>query len=396
MAKRKRSSSGVVATAIATALVLSAYAYAHHTGTKEMLDAGKVATGKAIFRFDTFGDEVFWTDTLHMNDVIQTGVSPKTALAVGLKVDADVLPPGILAKVDLNSPATTVALLKLNAVVGMRGTVTTVNGKDVLKRVGITCALCHSTVDNSAAPGIGHRQDGWPNRDLNVGAIIALSPTLQAPATQAVLKSWGPGKYDAYWNRDGKNNPQMIPPAFGLRGVALETFTGEGPVSYWNAYVAVTQMHGKGSFSDARRGINIKASPDLVTSKLPALRQYQLSIAAPRPASSSFDAAAARRGQAIFKGKAACASCHSSATFTEPAERLHDPAEIGTDPTLALRSATKKYRTTPLRGAWQHPPYFHDGSAATLADVVGFFDRKMRLGLSVQQKSDLTEYLKSL
>ncbi len=376
--------------------VLALSACSSNTITTEQLDPTKVATGKEIFRFDTFGDEVFWTDTLHMNDVIQTGVSPKTALAVGLKVDADALPPGILAQVDLNSPATTVALLKLNAVVGLRGTITTVNGKDVLTRVGITCALCHSTVDNSVAPGIGHRQDGWANRDLNVGAIIALSPALQAPATQAVLNSWGPGKYDAYWNHDGKNNPQMIPPAFGLNGVALETFTGEGVVSYWNAYVAVTQMHGQGSFSDARTGLNIVASPDQVTSKLSALREYQLSIDAPRPSSASFDAVAASRGQALFTGKAACISCHSNATFTEAADKLHDPSEIGTDPALALRSATKKYRTTPLRGAWQHAPYFHDGSAATLADVVNFFDTKMQLKLSVQEKSDLTEYLKSL
>ena len=151
------------------------------------------AKGKETFRFDTFGDETFWTDTLRMHEVIQAAVSPQTALAVGLKVDADVLPPGTLETADLTDPATTVALLKLGAVVGLKGTVQTINGKDTLTAVGITCALCHSTVNNSVAAGIGSRLDGWPNLDLNPGAIIALSPSLTAEQ-KAVYQSWGPGK----------------------------------------------------------------------------------------------------------------------------------------------------------------------------------------------------------
>ena len=365
-------------------------------GPGDDLDPQLVAQGKEIFRFDTFGDDAFWTDTLGLHRVIQSGVSPATALSVGLKVDAAALPAGILETADLNDPATTVALLKLNAVVGVKGVVETVNGKDSLVSVGITCALCHSTVDNSVAAGIGQRLDGWPNRDLDVGAIVALSPALQDPATQAVLTSWGPGKYDAYWNHDGQNNPTVIPPAYGLHDVALETFTGEGPVSYWNAYVAVTQMHGHGNFDDPRLGIHIEQSPDMVTSKLPALREYQHSIAAPPPPAGSFDDAAAERGKALFTGKARCSECHTGSALTDAGQRLHQPSEVGTDPTLAQRATTGLYRTTPLHGVWQHPPYFHDGSAATLDDVVKHYDDHFGLGLTAEQQRDIVEYLKSL
>ena len=250
------------------------------------LDPAFAASGKTIFRYETFGDETFWTDSLHMNQVIQSAVDPTTALKVGLKVDTDSLPPAVVqgiknGTVDLKSPATTVVLLKLNAVVGVRGTVTTVNGKDQLTRVGITCALCHSTVDNSFAPGIGKRLDGWPNHDLNPGAIIALSPAL-TPAQKAVYNSWGPGMYDARYNFDGKSAPQAIPPAYGLRGVASVTYTGDGKeIAYWNRYVAVTQMHGHGSFTDSRLTPpeNVQNPPDSVTALLPALQEYQLSLA---------------------------------------------------------------------------------------------------------------------
>jgi hypothetical protein len=227
-----------------------------------------VAEGQRIFSFDTFGDEQFWTDTLRLNEVVEKNVDPTTALAVGLKVDVDVLPPGILKKVDLKSPATTVALLKMNAIVGIQATV---DSNNHITRLGITCALCHSTVDNSVMPGIGRRKDGWPNRNLNVGAIIALSPALPADK-KAVYESWGPGKYDPRFNLDGKNTPLVIPPAYGLAQVKNETYTAEGPISYWNAYVAVTQMHGRGNFSDPRLGIDIKQSPDMVGPKLAALR----------------------------------------------------------------------------------------------------------------------------
>jgi cytochrome c5 len=356
----------------------------------------QLAQGKQIFRFDTFGDETFWTDTLRIHEVIQAAVSPVAALAVGLKVDADALPPGTLQSADLNAPATTVALLKLNAVVGLQGTVETINGRDTLTRVGITCALCHSTVNNSVAPGIGQRLDGWPNLDLNPGAIIALSPALTGDQ-KAVYNSWGPGKYDARYNFDGQNDPAVIPPAYGLAGVRSVTYTGDGDrPAYWNRYVAVTQMHGHGSFAEPRLGISVTNPPDQVETKLPDLEAYQLSLGPPAPPPGSFDAAAAARGQAVFAGQGQCSTCHAGPTYTDANTRLHDPSEVPTDPTHAQRSATKMYRTTPLRGLWQHAPYFHDGSAATLADLVDRYDSAKNLQLTDQQKADLVEYLKSL
>jgi mono/diheme cytochrome c family protein len=350
------------------------------------------AEGQHVFRFDTFGDEQLWTDTLRMHEVIASAVSPATALAVGLKVDVDALPPGILATADLNSPATTVALLSLNAVVGVIGKVDRA-GK--LVSVGITCALCHSSVDNSVAPGIGHRLDGWANRDLNPGLIISLSPALSA-AQKAVYQSWGAGHYDPRYNIDGINAPVVIPPAYGLQGVALETYTGDGPVSYWNAYVAVTQMGGRGVFVDPRIGVSVRQHPDLVTYKLPSLRAYQLALHKPTPAAGSFDVAAAERGRAVFAGAGRCASCHAGSAYTDAGTTLHAAAETGMDPLYATRSATKMYRTTPLRGLAQHPPYFHDGSAATLADVVSHYNATLGLALDAGQQSDLTAFLQSL
>jgi cytochrome c553 len=366
------------------------------------LDPQLVTQGKDIFRFDTFGDEVYWTDTLRMHEVIESGVSPKTALSVGLKVDSDALPDAVKAaiaagQVNLDDPATTVTLLKLNAVVGLKGTVESVAGKDRLTRVGVTCALCHSTVDNSFAPGIGKRLDGHANRTLNVGAIVGLSPAVSAQLKQ-ILGTWGPGKYDPRINFDNKNTPIVIPPAFGLRNVAMETFTAEGPVSYWNAYVAVTQMHGQGSFADSRLGVNLVRSPDLVTSKLPALAEYQFSLDAPAPPAGSFDAAAAERGRVVFNGAGRCAACHDPASsFTDINRgRMHAPSETGMSPAYAERTTQKRYRTTPLKGLWQHPPYFHDGSAADVEAVVAHYDRTLALGLTSQQKADLAQYLKSL
>ena len=351
----------------------------------------QLAEGQRVFRFDTFGDEVVWTDKLRLHEVIEKSVDPTTALKVGLKVDSEVLPPGILAKVDLKSPATTVALLKMNAIVGLQATV---DANNRLTRVGVTCALCHSTVDDFVMPGIGRRKDGWPNRDLNVGAIIALSPALTA-AQKAVYTSWGPGKYDPRYNQDGKNTPLVLPPAYGLAQVTNETYTAEGPISYWNAYVAVTQMGGQGNFSDQRLGIDVKHSPDLVTAKLPALKAYQHSLATPAAPAGSVDAVGAQRGQMVFNRS--CASCHVGGTGTDNnGGKLHPPAETGMDAAYAMRTANKAYRTTPLRGLWQHPPYFHNGSAATLADVVTHYNRVRKLGLTAEQQRDLVEYLKSL
>jgi cytochrome c5 len=364
-----------------------------------MLAWGPKDAGQEIFRNDTFGNEKFWTDTARMQEVVQSSVSPNLALKVGLKVDADAIPPAVAqaikaGQVDLNSPATTVTLLKLNAVVGLRGTVRTINGKDTLVRLGITCALCHSTVNNSFAPGIGQRQDGWPNRDLNVGAIIALSPAITAEQ-KAIYNSWGPGKYDPRFNLDNKSTPLVLPPAYGLARVRSETYTAEGPISYWNAYVAVTQMHGQGNFADKRLGINVTQSPDLVTSKLPALRRYQHSLQAPRPDAGSFDAGAAGRGRVVFNRT--CASCHVGVTGTDNnSGKLHAPDETGMDGGYAMRTANKAYRTTPLRGLAHHAPYFHDGSAATLADVVAHYNRVRQLRLTDAQQRDLVEFLKSL
>ena len=360
-----------------------------------------IAAGREIFRFDTFGDEKFWTDTLRMHEVIQAGVTPAVALSVGLKLDADALPQALkdalaAGQVDLNSTATTLALLELNAVVGLKGAVQTIEGRDTLLRIGITCALCHSSVNNSFAPGIGRRMDGWANTALDPGAIIALSPALSAEQ-KAVYNSWGPGRYDPRYNIDGQNTPVVLPPAYGLAGVDRETFTGDGPVSYWNAYVAVTQMHGQGNFEDDRLGIAVRQSPDLVTPKLEALRDYQLTLRAPTPAPGSFDEAAALRGREVFTGAGRCSSCHAGATLSDiNAGRRHAPAETGMDPRYAARSAEKAYRTTPLRGLLQHPPYFHDGSAATLEAVVAQYEQVLELELTPGERSDLIAYLMSL
>ena len=366
-----------------------------------------VAQGRDIFRFNTFGDETFWTDTLHMNEVIQSAVDPTTALSVGLKVDTDSLPPAVVqgimdGSISLTDPATTVALLKLNAVVGVRGTVQTVNGKDSLVRVGITCALCHSTVDNSFAEGVGKRLDGWPNRDLDPGAIIALSPALTA-AQKAVYNSWGPGKYDPRYNFDGQNGPQVIPPAYGLLGINSITATGDGDdIAYWNRYVGVTQMHGHGSFDEPRTGVSVRNPPDVISELLPALMAYQLSLSAPPPPTGSFDAAAAARGKQVFNGQGGCASCHTGSLLTDANVRLHAPSEVVSEPepngvpSYASRTATKMYRTAPLHGLWQHPPYFHNGIAPTLEAVVEIYNTKKGLGLTPQQKADLVQYLKSL
>jgi mono/diheme cytochrome c family protein len=353
--------------------------------------ADEVSDGKKIFRFDTFGDEQLWTGKLGLHQVVETKVDPTTALAVGLKVDADALPPGTLEKADLKDPKTTVALLKLNAVVGLKAEV---DANNHITRLGVTCALCHSTVDDSVQKGIGKRIDGAPNRDLDVGKIISLSPAITAEQKK-VYTSWGPGKYDPRYNQDGKNTPLVIPPAYGLANVKNETYTADGPVSYWNAYVAVTQMGGQGNFSDPALGIDVKHSPDLVTPKLPALRAYQLSLAAPAPPKGSFKADAAKRGKSVFDAK--CASCHVGGNRTDNNDgRLHEAKSTGMDPAYATRTKSKKYRATPLRALWQHPPYFHDGSAKDLDDVVEHYDETLSLKLGDDQRKDLVEYLKSL
>jgi cytochrome c5 len=395
-----------------------------------------LAEGKQTFRFDTFGDEVFWTNALQLHRAIAganlggvgPGVSPATALGVGLKVDVDALPQSLLSqlkhgRVNLNDPATTLALLRLDAVVGLKGTV----NESGLQSIGITCALCHSTVDDSFAPGIGHRLDGWANRDLNVGAIVALSPNLQPIAdllgvdvatVRTVLLSWGPGKFDAElfldgkaFRPDGKSAATLLPPAFGLAGVNLHTWTGWGSVTHWNAFVANLEMHGQGTFYDprlndpvkfpiaAREGFgNVRSNPDLITAKLPALQFYQLAIPAPPAPPGSFNAAAAARGATLFNGVAKCSTCHVPPIFTEPGWNMHTPAEIGIDAFQADRSPDRRYRTSPLKGLFSHQKggFYHDGRFATLLDVVNHYNTFFGLGLTDQQKADLVEYLKSL
>ncbi|HEU5186722.1 MAG TPA: hypothetical protein VFU01_19270 [Gemmatimonadaceae bacterium] len=376
----------------------------------EPLDPTLVAMGKTIFRFDTFGNETFWTDTLRIHEVIRSAVSPAIALSVGLKVDADTLPAQVRAdlqagRIDLNDPAVTVTLLKLGAVVGVIGEV---DANNTLTRVGVTCAICHSTVDNSFAPGVGRRLDGWPNRDLNVGAIVALSPALTA-AQKAVYNSWGPGMYDPRFNIDGKNQPVVLPPAFGLREVRRELYTGDDTVAYWNAYVAVTQMHGHGRFTDPRLGIDVNNSPAnrVTTDVLRALQQYQFSLENPTPRAGDFDVAAAERGRAVFTGAGQCSICHTGRLLTDVTDgRLHAPAEVVSEPepngapSYALRSVTKMYRTTPLRGLFNPPqlqgPYFHNGTAPTLEAVVDRYDTRRNLNLTATQKADLVQYLRSL
>lgn len=396
--------------------------------------------GQQIFRFDTFGDEAFWGDALKLHLALAgqnnggsgPGVSPRAALAAGLKLDADALPKSLWAKiragqVDLDDPATTLALLKLNAVVGVTGFFDR-GGR--IKSMGIQCALCHSTVDDSFAPGVGRRLDGWPNRDLNVGAIIALAPDLSPIATvlqvdeatvRTVLAAWGPGKFDAEllldgkgFRPDGKTAATLIPPAYGLAGVNLHTWTGWGSISHWNAFVAVLEMHGKGRFFDprlndatqfpvaARNGfgdVKIDPAEDQVTSKLPALQYYQLSLPAPVPRpGKDFDAAAALRGDALFSGKATCNRCHSKPLWTEPGWNLHTPEEIGIDDFQANRAPDKRYRTAPLAGIFSRPKggFFHDGRFATLLEVVNHYDTFFGLGLTPAEKGDLIEYVKSL
>jgi hypothetical protein len=393
--------------------------------------------GRNVFRNATFGDEQFWTGVLQLQKVIEgakhggigPGVSPKTALAVGLKVDAQALPKKVVraikrGKVNLDDPATTLALIKLNAVVGVRGHL---NRAGNLKSLGVTCAICHSTVNNSFAPGIGKRLDGWPNRDLNVGAIVSLSPNLQPVASllgtdvatvKKVLAAWGPGKFDAElfldgkgFRPDGKTAATLIPPAFGLSGVNLHTYTGWGSIPYWNAFVANLEMHGQGNFYDPRLD-DAKKFPvaarnhfghttsrvDKISGKLPALQYYQLSLAAPKPPRGSFNKAAARRGKALFDGAAKCASCHVPGRFTEPGWDMHKPSEICTDAFQADRSPDGMYRTTPLKGLFAHSKggFYHDGRYKTLGQVVDHYNSCFNLGLTAGQRSDLVQYLKSL
>jgi hypothetical protein len=393
--------------------------------------------GREIFRYDTFGDEAFWGGQLQLHEAIQgerfggvgPGVSPATALAVGLKVDVDALPPNLirrikLGRINLDDPAVTLALLRRDAVVGVTGFF---NQEGSLESIGIQCALCHSTVDDSLAPGIGHRLDSWANRDLNVGAIIALSPNL-SPFTEIlgvdeatvreVLLSWGPGKFDAElildgkaFRPDGESAATLLPPAFGMAGVNLHTYTGWGSVPYWNAFVSNLLMHGQGNFYDPRlndpekfplaaaNGFwNVRNEVDLITPKLPALHIYQLSIPAPEPPEGSFDEAAAERGEALFEGKAQCATCHVPPLYTEPGWNMHTGEEICIDNFQAERSPDEAYRTTPLKGLWTHTTggFYHDGRFATLGEVIEHYNQCFSLGLSGGESQDLQEFMLSL
>jgi len=402
---------------------------------EDPIPTGLVNRGKEIFRYDTFGDEEFWSGLLHIDKAIAgeknggfgPGVSPATALAVGLKVDAEALPQEVVTgiksgAIDLNDPATTLELIKLDAVVGVKGILDDAGN---IKSVGITCASCHSTVDNSFAPGIGKRLYGWPNRDLNVGAIVSLTDNAKPIADmlhvdegtlRTVLGMWGPGKYDAVLfvdgkalRPDGKVAANLLPAAFGLKGIDLTTYTGWGDITYWNSFVANLEMHGKGHFSDPRLNdpvkypiavenqlYNVMNNPDLITPKLAALRAYQHSLPAPKPPAGSFDPQKAEQGKAIFLDKAKCASCHIPPLLADNV--LHSAEEIGIDDFAAMRSPTGKYRTTPLGGLFTKTKggYYHDGRFATLADVINHYDSHLSLNLTPTEKSNLEEYLKSL
>jgi mono/diheme cytochrome c family protein len=347
--------------------------------------------GRKIFRDDTFGNEPFWTDTARLAEVVDQEIQPLEALSLGLKVDMDRL--NLLGFLFHNPFGTsgTRQLLRHDAVVGLKATF---NKKGRIERIGITCALCHSTVDNALLPGIGHRLDGWPNRGLEVGKILAKLP-YYTPEQKAVLRTWPAGTYDPRFNFDEKSTPLVLPPAYGLAEVKNETYTAEGPISYWNNYVAVTQMHGHGNFSDPRLGVKIVHEPDMVTPKLAALRAYQFSIPAPKSPGGTYGKGAARRGKVVFDGN--CARCHVNGNLTDNNDgTLHAASETGMDSTYAARTTQKRYRTTPLRGLWQHPPYFHDGSAKTLDAVIKHYVRVLNLQLTGKQKHDLEEYLKSL
>ncbi len=393
--------------------------------------------GRQVFRFTTFDDQTFWGDALKLHQAIEgakfggvgPGLSPKAALAVGLKVDVDALPASLIeqlkqGKVNLDDPAVTLALLKLNSVVGVTGFF---NPDDSLKSVGIQCALCHSTVDNFLTQGIGHRLDGWANRDLNVGDIVSLAPNLQPFANllgvdqatvRKVLQSWGTGHFDAElaldgkaFRPDGKTSAVLIPPAFGLAGVNLHTWTGWGSVPYWNAFVANLEMHGKGTFFDprldnaaqfpvaAKAGFgHVKNVPDVITPQLASLHFYQLAIPAPMPPKGSFDQEAAKRGEIVFNGSGKCSTCHVPPLYTEPGWNMHTPSEVCVDSFQADRAPDKRYRTSPLNGLWTHTKggFYHDGRFSTLLDVVNHYDSCFSLGLADQGETDLVEFLKSL
>ena len=454
---RRRHTFSIASTLAALALVTGEYAWADATQLQDEQAAAQSAAqsgtildqrierhaqatlvkGRQIFRYDTFGDEAFWGGTIGLHQAIQgarfggvgPGVSPRTALAVGLKVDIDALPLELIAQlrqgqVNLDDPATTLALLKLNAVVGVTGLFKP-NGQ--LRSMGIQCALCHSSVDDSLTPGIGHRLDGWANRDLNVGAIVALAPDLSSvagllavdqPTVRKVLRAWGPGKFDAEllldgkgFRPDGKTAATLIPPAFGLAGVNLATWTGWGGVSHWNAFVANIEMHGKGTFFDPRLDdarqfpvaaaagfSNVRNDRDLISAKLPALQFYQLAIPAPPAPKGSYDAQAALQGKRLFESTARCSTCHVPPTYTEPGWNMHTAQEIGIDDFQSERAPDRRYRTSPLRGLWTHTKggFYHDGRFATLRDVVEHYDQHLNLNLNADEQRALVEYLKSL
>jgi len=292
---------------------------------------------------------------------------------------------------------------------------------------------------NSGTGCIGQRLDGWPNRDLNIGAITATAPDLsffanllktdQATVRQ-VLNSWGPGKFDAELILDGKtSNPQqitngqvtgtnvpgavLIPPAFGLGGVNLHTWIGWGSVPHWNAFVANLEMHGTGRFFDPRLNNatqfpiaaansfgdlpHINPDDDLITPKLAALQLYQLAIPPPDP-TVQFDKAAAARGDVLFSGKAGCNGCHVEPLWTDPGWNLHQPIEVCIDSFQADRGPDLRYRTSPLGALSTHfkGGFYHDGRFADLNAVVDHYNTCMNLGLTSGEESDLIQYLISL
>ena len=418
-------------------LVAAGYLVPHHDDPAAERADHLVAAGQHTFRMDTFGDEAFWSGALGLHQTIagvaNGGVGPglplRTAAALGLKIDVDQLDHHTRSELrhgrfDLDSVESTLELLRQDAVVGVLGTF---DHHHQLTAVGISCALCHSTVDDSLAPGIGRRRDGLPNRDLDVGSIIAFAPDLTVLATilgvdqatvRQVLHTWGPGRFDAHLLLDGQafrpdqhTAAVVIPAALGLGGVDRATYEGWGGIAHWNAFVGNLEMGGQGTLFEPRLSDPVKfplaaargagdtrAAVDRITAKLPELQFYELALPVPEPPPCSFDAQAAERGRALFAGQAGCARCHVPPLYAEPGFPMHTGAEIGIDEFQARRGPYDRYRTTPLHALFAKSTggYYHDGRFATLADVVDHYDQHFLLGLSTLDKHDLVEFLKSL
>jgi hypothetical protein len=339
-----------------------------------------VEAGRRVFRHGPSADQELWSDVLRL-ELALSKLLPADALALGLKVDSDALSPRLVAdlrkgRLDLESPATMLELLRSQALVGVTAGF---DGTGRLASVGLQCALCHSTVDDAVAPGFGRRLDGWANRDLDAGALLALAPELGPLAellgtdeagARAVLREYGPGRFDAALGLRDANAaepevPALIPPVFGLAG------SGRSASTHWDELVA------RLAAGVDRDTVSGGRAPDARG----ALHAYQLALPAPPAPPGSFDFDAAGRGRALFHGRAGCADCHPPPLLGQPA------------------GSTPGHRTaTPLGGLWTHADggYYRDGRFESLGAVVEHYDAERALGLDAAERADLVEYLRSL